>query len=150
MTRDAGTPRPTRQASWRHLSVLAMVVAALGYPYETTVAPGGKIRIVDEAGTPMPACLVREFWRHYSVEAMDHREDFQCDQLGKVTLPQRVIRASITWRLWGALRNVLQDGVHASLGPWALLIVWSNGARADVPQPLGGSWPELVTVRRQK
>ena len=129
------------------LLLAALAVIAL-YPWETTVAPEWRVRIVDQSGIPLRTTGVREVWRHYSVESRGHEEDSMTDQEGYVTFPKRTIRTVLVARLIKPMINALSP--HHSSGPGASVIVlapeyitWSNNDYTP-GQPL----PSEVVVRK--
>ena|SRR6266550_3106917 len=125
----------------------ALIVVAL-YPWETTVAPEWRVRIVDQSGAPLRNTGVREVWRHYSIESQGHEEDLMTDQEGYVTFPKRTIRALLAVRIIKPIINALNP--HHSSGPGASVIVlapdydtWSNNDYTP-GQPL----PNEVVVKK--
>ncbi len=79
--------------------VIGLVVVVSLYPLETIVVPEWRVRIVDEAGTPLRNSGVREVWQHYSIESKDHEEDPLTDNDGYVTFPKRTLRAPLAARI---------------------------------------------------
>jgi hypothetical protein len=61
-------------------------VAAL--PFESTVAPQWRVRVLDEAGNSVRGVRLRESWSDYSLESHDHIEDPSTDADGFVTFPR--------------------------------------------------------------
>ena|SRR5205823_3000996 len=131
------------------LFLVFVVLAGVAlYPIETTVVPEWRVRIVDEAGTPLTNAGVREVWQHYSIESRDHEQDLQTDGEGYVAFPRRTIKSPLAVRIIKATLNSLNP--HSSSGPGAYLVIlargydsWSNDAY--IPgQPL----PTEVRVRR--
>lgn len=127
------------------VAVLAVIVL---YPWETTVVPAWRVRIVDQGGAPLRNTGVRETWQHYSIESRGHEEDLLTDQEGYVTFPKRTIRAGLATRTIRSMINALNP--HHSSGPGASVIVlasgydtWSNNATLP-GQPL----PSEVVVKK--
>jgi hypothetical protein len=110
------------------MALLAIVITLL-YPFKTTVVPEWRIRIVDEAGNPMPMIAVREVWKHYTIESDSHQGDSLTDNEGYVTFPKRTVRGSLLIRLGIPLLNLLN--VHASFGPRAYLVVLRGSSLPD-------------------
>jgi hypothetical protein len=108
------------------LAFLASFLTVFLYPFETLVVPEWKAKIVDEGSNPLARVRVTEHWQHYSIETQGHEADAWADQLGDVAFPQRTIRASLFRRLFGAIRNIVRTGIHASFGPSAYLIVLTD------------------------
>ena len=90
----------------------------LAYPFQSTVVPEWKIRIVDETGKPVPNVVVREQWRDHSVEFHGHNEERITDSEGYVFFPRRTVRAPLMFRVVGSTLATLN--VHGESGPWAV------------------------------
>jgi hypothetical protein len=96
---------------------IACLVVLLFYPFDLTVVPEWKLRIVDQTGQRLRGNRVRQSWSHYTLENQSHEEELLSDGDGYVKFPRRTIRTSfITWaaRLLARLVNV-----HSSFGPSA-------------------------------
>jgi hypothetical protein len=104
---------------------LGLVVIAVLYPFEVTVVPAWRMRIVDEKGVPLTNSMVREVWMHYSIETRGHEEDSRTDNDGYVSFPERTIRAPLLQRLVRTTLNKLNP--HGSLGPVAYIICLAPG-----------------------
>lgn len=113
-----------RKLLLRVLALLGLIVLLI-YPFETTVVPEWKIRIVDEAGDPLRVTRVREVWQHYTIESASHEEDLITDGDGYVTFPRPTVRGSLLVRIGVPIVNGLN--VHASFGPsaWVLVLGYS-------------------------
>ena len=48
---------------------VGVFIIVVVYPYETTMVPAWKIRVVDCNGVPVKGEFVRESWKHYSLDA---------------------------------------------------------------------------------
>jgi hypothetical protein len=83
--------------------VLSMILAVMGtlllYPFESTVVPQWRVRVLDEAGNSVRGERLRESWSDYSVESHDHTEDRSTDGNGYVTFPRRTVKANLLVRL---------------------------------------------------
>ena len=128
------------------LVILGSLVAAFLYPFETTIVPQWRARVVDKAGTPLGGITVTEDWGHASLESCCHEAEATTDQAGYVTFPVRTIRASLLARAIGPIRNVLKTGVHAGFGPSADLTVPGDIANYSPGKPL----PEQMVFGRVK
>ena len=107
------------------LPFLATLAAIALYPFETTVVPEWRVRIVDQAGSPLGNTSVKEVWQHYSIESRDHEEDLLTDGDGNVTFPKRTIRAPLAVRIVRGSINRLNP--HGSSGPAAYVITLAPG-----------------------
>ena len=133
------------------LAILGVLLAALLlYPFETTVVPEWRARVVDEAGNPLTGVIVTEHWQHYSIETEGHESETHTDNSGYVVFPGRAIRASIFMRAVGPVRSKVATGVHASFGVSAYLIL-STGyehVTENDSYRLGQPPPQTVVIRR--
>ena len=132
------------------LSSLGAIAIVVLYPFETTVVPEWRARIVDEAGAPLRNTGIREVWQHYSIESEDHEQDLLTDNDGYVTFPKRTIRAGLAVRMVKSVINALNP--HGSSGPGAYLItlvpgydIWKDNFY--IP---GQSLPSEMIVRKVK
>ena len=110
-----------RKLLLRVLALLGLIVLLI-YPFETTVVPEWKIRIVDEAGDPLRVTRVREVWQHYTIESASHEEDLITDGDGYVTFPRPTVRGSLLVRIGVPIVNGLN--VHASFGSAPGCLFW--------------------------
>jgi hypothetical protein len=110
----------SRRRLWPWI-ILSILFAGMLFPFETTVVPQWKARVVDEKGNLIKMIGVREVWQHYSIESEGHEEDSVTDNDGYVEFPQRKIRANLLSRIGRPLVNLLN--VHSSSGASAYLIV---------------------------
>lgn len=115
------------------LGLLGVFVVAGLFPFETVVVPEWRVRVVDEAGTPLRNAGVREVWKHYSVESRSHEQDLFTDDDGYVAFPQRTIRAPLATRIAGLAISKIT--LHGSSGPRGQLIIlapdydtWTGGS----------------------
>ena len=108
--------------------LIACVAVVLLYPTETVVVPAWRVRVVDEAGSPLPHEFVRQTWKHYSLEpgAGEHGDDGRTDADGYASFPERTVRASLLRRMFVPLRNTVALGPHASYGASANIMVWGG------------------------
>ena len=123
-----------RKKLW--LPILAVLLTALLFPFETTIVPPWRVQVVDKAGTPLRGVTVTEHWSHSSLEHDGHEAEATTDEGGYVTFPVRTIRASLLGRVIGPVQNVLKTGVHAGFGPSADLSVPGDIAVYSPGKPL--------------
>src|SRR5947207_2640878 len=102
----------------------ALVVMAL-FPFETTIVPEWRVRIVDESDQPLRNVGVREVWKHYSIETQSHEQDLLTDSDGYVMFLKRTIRSPLAVRIVRGFINGLNP--HGSSGPGAYLVVLAPG-----------------------
>jgi hypothetical protein len=143
--------------SWNVRTLLAPILIVLGvgtfllYPFETTVIPEWRVRVVDERESPLPGTVVIEYWSHTSYESGDHQAESVTDSEGFVTFPSRTIRASLIKRGGVPLLNRLN--VHGvDRGPHGYLVVRSdmNSTTDNSDYLPGRPLPRQIVLRRLK
>lgn len=87
-------------------------------PFETTVVPTWKLRVIDEEGVPYEGLRVVEYWKHYSLEleAGQNGEERWSDRNGVVEFPRRTIRMTVLGRLFRMAITRLNRLLHGSTG----------------------------------
>ena len=124
----------------RIIVILVLLSIVLLYPFKSTLVPEQHVLVVTEDMRPVSNILVRQIWQDYSLETRGHEEDLPTDVNGRITFPTRTIRAPLLMRIFGPLRSVLGQGVHASFGVHVDMFPLANtGAKASTevvePQP---------------
>jgi len=120
-----------RKKLW--LPILAVLLTALLFPFETTIVPPWRVQVVDKAGTPLRGVTVTEHWSHSSLEHNGHEAEATTDEGGYVTFPFRTIRASLLGRVIGPMQNV-GEGHPAAY----LLVLGDYSAVSDEPYYVPG------------
>ena len=121
--------------------VIVSLSILLLYPFKTTLVPEQRVLVVTRDLHPIRNILVRQIWQDYSLETRGHEEDLPTDMNGRVTFPTRTIRTRLLMRIFGPLRSVLGQGVHASFGVHTDMFTLANtGTKAstEVVQPQPG------------
>jgi hypothetical protein len=88
------------------------------YPFESTVVPAWRLRVVDEQGRACPDMQVNQGWKHYSLdlEAGTDGEYKFTDGNGYVEFPERTIQASLARRIVAPLIAHALTIAHGSTG----------------------------------
>ena|ERR1044072_301536 len=95
--------------------ILAGIALVLLFPYQTTVVPEWRIRVVDETGKPFAGARVRQEWRHYSYNVGDG-DDRNADENGYVVFPERTFTAPLLYRVLRSGVAYLLTLAHGSIG----------------------------------
>ena len=95
---------------------MAAMAALMLYPFKKTLVPTQQVLLTTKDMHPINNGLVRQIWQDYSLESSGHEEDLPTDAHGRVTFPERTIRAPLLWRLLGPVGSVVGQGIHASFG----------------------------------
>jgi hypothetical protein len=113
--------------------ILAVMVALLLYPFESTVVPQWRLRCLDQAGNSVRGVRLRESWSDYSVESHEHTEDLSTDADGYVTFPRRTVKANLVVRI--ARKAFIAIVPHQGEGHSAayILVFGDYSAVHDVP-----------------
>ena len=108
------------------VSVLAVLLVTLLYPFKTTIVPVWSLRVVDQTGTPVRVINVTEHWQHYLLESSGHEELRQTGDDGMVNFPDRTIRAGLLRRLLATVGRLTKEGTHAKRQSYASVVVWGS------------------------
>jgi hypothetical protein len=101
---------------------VAIAILAL-YPRQETVAPDWHINVTDDSGRPLAGIKITEVWQDYTVERNSHEDSHVTDADGHLVFTRHAMRVPAIWRIFGAARNIVSEGAHASFGPLAYLVV---------------------------
>ena len=82
-------------------ALVLLLCAVLLYPFESTVVPSQNVLVVSEGWHPIADILVRQSWKHYSLEARGHEEDklMMGDQASTSNNP-RLIQFALKLNYW--------------------------------------------------
>jgi len=109
------------------LAVIVLLLAVLLlFPFKTTIVPTWTLKVTDESGNPVQEIRVTEHWQHYLLEASGHEELRRVDADGRVSFPERTIRASLLRRLLATLSRFNKSGNEARSEPYASVVVWGS------------------------
>lgn len=136
-----------RRVVWLTLGLAALVLL---YPFETTVVPEWRIRVVDEHGVPIKGKFVRESWAHYSLELDPtvNGADRWTDDKGYVTFPKGTVRASLLRRAVFPILTTVYTLAHGSTGIRAGVTVWygANATSESVNYEPNKPLPEQIVL----
>jgi hypothetical protein len=118
--------------------ILAVMVTLLLYPFESTVVPQWRVRVLDEAGNSVRGVRLSESWSDDSVESHDHTEHLSTDADGYVTFPRRTVKANLLARI--ARKAFITIVPHQGEGrPTAyILVLGDHKAVSDEPYYVTG------------
>ena len=128
------------------LGILVLLAIVFLYPFETTLVPEWKVRIVDESGAVVAGVAVKEGWIHNSVERNRHEQTLTTDSEGYVAFPSRALRANLLLRLAGpAVVSVIP---HAQRGPHVFLdVLGPYSSRSSTDYSPKDPLPNTIIVR---
>jgi hypothetical protein len=108
------------------IAILVLLLSTLVYPFQITIVPAWDLRILDETHAPVGAINVTEHWRHYLFESYG-REELRLTAVdGRVSFPERTMRASLLRRAWATIKTIAADGRHARRDAAASVVVWGS------------------------
>ena len=109
--------KPPRE-HYLKVAVIFAAVVSLIYPFESTIVPAWRLRVVDVEGNPCSGMQVNQGYKHYSLDlgAGDYGEYKFTDEDGYVEFPGRTIRASMIWRVSAPVLAYLSVIFHGSTG----------------------------------
>jgi hypothetical protein len=130
---------------------ILLVLIILFYPFQSTIVPRWRVRIVDDSGVLVSGINVTEHWQHYLIESDGHEDARKTDETGVVDFPARKVRASLVARLVDAVHNQISEGKNAKFGPYASLVIWGHRdfSTAVASYQPGSSPQSEVVVSRQ-
>ena len=134
-----------------------LFISASGHSYgqskrlrKYVIVPAWKIQLVDEAGNPLKTAVARQIWQDYDVEDHSHEQDLRPDKNGYVNFPERSIRTSPKTKAIGRAKNLKRLGVHASIGPHAYILAWSDKLEGDITYAEGEPLPTKLVMRPKR
>jgi len=142
-----------RRKTFIVIGAIALVLFGLLYPFETTVVPTWKLRVIDEQGIPYEGLRVDEDWKHYSLELEEgtNGEERWTDQNGVVQFPRRTIRIGIPGRLFRMTVTSLKRYLHGSTGIHAYIMATGpKGIKSLNYEPNKPPPDTLVLPRQEK
>jgi len=131
--------------------VVTIAIAVVAFvPFETTVVPVWKLRVIDENGKPYANQRVNEFWANYSLElgAAQHGDERWTDQNGHVEFPQRTIRMSLLGRTVRRTLTAIGRSMHGSTGIEAYLASTGPQGITNVHYDPGKVVPDILELPR--
>ena len=108
------------------IAILVLLLLTLVYPFQITIVPAWDLRIVDETHAPVGAINVTEHWRHYLFESYGQEDLRRTEADGRVSFPERTMRASLLTRAWATIKTIAGDGRHARRDAAASAVVWGS------------------------
>lgn len=98
--------------------VLALIASLI--PFDTTLVPEWRLRVVNEAGSPYKGQRVRQFCYSYTlgISPCYDSNDFmrETDENGYIVFPERKINASLLSRALRTAFNFTMQIAHGSFG----------------------------------
>ncbi len=123
-------------------SIVILLLITLVFPFKTTIVPQWSLRVIDQSGSPVARINVTEHWQHYLLEDAGHEELLQTGADGRVSFPERTIRASLLRRFLATLSRFANAGMDAKREPYASVVTWGSPQHSttvllyDPEQPL--------------
>ena len=105
---------------------LAVVLSTFLYPLQTTTVPHWNLRVVDDAGAPVPEINVTEHWQNYLLESEGHEEAQTTNQDGLVSFGARTIRASVLRRLFARIGKFGNYNNRGRPIRYGAVVVWGS------------------------
>ena len=128
--------------------IFAFLAGLLLYPFETTVVPEWKIRVVDESGKPVGNVLVNQGWRDHSIELHRSEQGISSDSQGYVYFPRRAVRAGLLHRLIGRAVASLNPHGETRIETF-VYVVGPYLSRTDTVGSTDASLPHVIIIRPQ-
>ena len=130
------------------LVVLILILLAGLYPYNSTVVPAWKLRIVDERGKPYVNLPATQAWKNYSLEinAGQNLDTRSTNLDGYVEFPKREIRASVLKRAILTSLTALMTLTHGGFGVRAYVHASGPQGYGEVNYEPGKSVPAQLVL----
>lgn len=134
--------------------VLCILVGLAIYPFESTVVPAWRVKVIDPNGAPCENMPVTEMWGHYSLFLLGNNqsEDLVTNRDGIVEFPERRVRAIGIRRLVMPLVTKLLTIAHGSTGVSGAVstsglkdVAWLS-YKGDLPLPDTANVKECITM----
>jgi hypothetical protein len=97
--------------TFRVSASLALILVFLFFPFNVTVAPEWKLRLVDQNGDPVKGAYVYESAYNWTLD-FRHSEAVCSDEDGIVQFPKRSVRASYMTRIWDTVSQIKPHGSY--------------------------------------
>jgi hypothetical protein len=151
-------PESNRYADWiqprrsRYLiiALISVVSILLVYPFQSTVVPVWRLKVVDLAGGACSGMQVNEGWGHYSLELQPTTggEYLFTDKSGYVTFPERRTRASLIRRIVMPVITRVMVIAHGSTGIHAYVFASGMKNGTSLNYEPGKPMPNTILVER--
>ena len=106
--------------------IIVAIVLSFTIPFNMEISPERQLKIVDSDRKPLPNAVVRQTWYQYSLEKRGE-VDILTNEMGEIFFPKRVIRTRIFSLIFGAIKQVRDLGIHASVGSDESIGVFAKG-----------------------
>jgi hypothetical protein len=136
------------------ITALCIVIGAAIYPYESTVVPAWRVKVIDTNGVACENMPVTEMWGHYSLFLMGNHqsEDGVTNREGLVEFPERRVRAIGIRRLVMPFVTKALTIAHGSTGVSAAVhtsglknVAWLS-YKGDLPLPDTAHVEKCITM----
>lgn len=107
------------------LSLLVLLII-LYCPFDFTISPERKFKVVDGTGMTISAAVVKQTWYQYSLKFREE-EKINISSDGVVVIPQRKVNTRWIDLLSGAAGKIVEYTIHASIGSSDTLIINALG-----------------------
>jgi len=105
---------------------LLILILILFLPLDLTLSPERKFKVVDDNGKPISAAIVKQISDQYSLE-YSREERLSTGPDGMVVLPRRSVRTRLFDLMRGAVHNITEYKIHASIGSEDSILVDAFG-----------------------
>jgi hypothetical protein len=126
---------------------LCILFSILFTPFDFTISPERKFKVVGENGVPIPGSQVKQVWYQYSL-GYRKEEIVLTDSEGFALLRRRGIKTRWIDLLTGALGKIVEYKIHASIGSADSVIINAFGYEAKWFFD-GEGLGETVVLKRQ-
>lgn len=118
--------QPRKTKFWLFIGILGVLLVICVIPFDLEIAPERRLQIVNAEGQSLGGARVRQILDQYSLR-QSWEEDVQANNSGEVFLAKKIIRTSVFSLIKGAIEEILELGIHASLKSNENILVDANG-----------------------
>jgi len=111
----------TKRTSKKHIkktiylliSLLLLLLIIL-CPFDYTISPARRFKVIDESGRPIPEAIIKQIWDQYALRLTEEEQLKTIDD-GLVLLPRRTIKTRWIDLMIGAAMKIVEYKIHASI-----------------------------------
>jgi len=93
---------------------LVLLLLIIFWPFDYTISPERRFKVVDEIGRPIPGAIIKQIWDQYALR-LTEEEQLKTSGDGLVLLPRRTIKTRWIDLMAGAVTKIVEYKIHASI-----------------------------------
>ncbi len=110
----------------KRIWAIIILIGILWFPFELKIASERQFQILDLKGNPINGAMVRQHWDQYALQF--HKSvDSQSNPEGKISFPERTVRTSVLFLIYGGARELISAGRSAGFWSYESIGVAADG-----------------------